>query len=417
MDLLSLFAGEFNIPVIGDDQKVWFFRTKAGQFYHDFQTNNFIGLGWELVSSDLITDASISYDSKKEKIEALYPDEKRPGLILGQMDTFYNKMQENDLVVIPSSGGKQIAIGKIGPFVDKVRHKRQADEYQKCDYSHKRTVEWLKVVESWQDIYLFKALRAQQTISDITEEAKLVFRNLFPVYISDDAVHIAFHKASQSELSLANNVDLQSGLLDIMDEMANLYGMESFRDKVSIKTAVGSPGFIEMILPNIPIAVISVVFTAAMALGKVKGEDGTTASGIAAIITTINNLINDHQNRKKTGAEIKQIEANTKLTEAQVEKEKAETKKLKAEAALINAQAKKTRAEISTPTEKYQQVFMMPSGKTNIQEAEEQEALTIADDAKTQIAICQLERCAGKVCNAAASCGLTYNGEKIQRIG
>jgi len=129
LDLLSLFAGEFNIPVIEDEQKVWFFRTKAGQFYHDFWTNNYIALGWELVSSELITDINISQESKKEKIECLYPDEKRPGLILGQMDTFYNKMQENDLVVIPSSGGKQIAIGKIGPIVDRVKHKRQADEY------------------------------------------------------------------------------------------------------------------------------------------------------------------------------------------------------------------------------------------------------------------------------------------------
>lgn len=146
MDLISLFATEFNIPVIEDDQKVWFFRTKAGRFYFDFQVNNFIGLGWEQVSPDLITDKSISYDSKKEKIEGLYPDEKRPGLILGQMDTFYNRMKENDLVVIPSSGGKQIAIGKIGSIVEKVCHKQQSDDYAKCDYSHKRSVEWLKVV-------------------------------------------------------------------------------------------------------------------------------------------------------------------------------------------------------------------------------------------------------------------------------
>lgn len=69
MDLISLFAAEFNITVIEDEQKVWFFRTKAGRFYHDFHVNNFIGLGWEQVSPDLITDKSISYDSKKEKIE------------------------------------------------------------------------------------------------------------------------------------------------------------------------------------------------------------------------------------------------------------------------------------------------------------------------------------------------------------
>lgn len=417
MDLISLFATEFNIPVIEDDQKVWFFRTKAGRFYFDFQVNNFIGLGWEQVSPDLITDKSISYDSKKEKIEGLYPDEKRPGLILGQMDTFYNRMKENDLVVIPSSGGKQIAIGKIGSIVEKVCYKQQSDDYAKCDYSHKRSVEWLKVVDSWQDIYLFRALRAQQTISDITEEARLIFRNLFPVYISGDAVHISFHKASQSELSLAYNVDLQAGLLDIMDEIAKLYGMDSFRDRVSIKTAVGSPGFIEMILPHIPVAVISVGAVAKIVMGKIKGTDGTTASGIAAIISSVNILINDHHNRKKTDAEIKQIEANARLTDAQAEKEKAEAEKLRAEAALYTAQAQKTAAEIPASRENFEQVYMMPSGKTNVQEDTEQEALTVADDAKVQTAVCQLDKCAEKVCLAASKCGLTYNGQEIQRIG
>ena len=414
MDLLSLFAGEFDIPIIEDGQKVWFFRTKAGRFYYDFRINNFIGLGWELISSELVTDENISYESKKEKIEALYPDEKRPGLILGQMDTFYNKMKVNDLVVIPSSRGRQIAIGKIGVFVDDITHAMQPDEYQKCDYSHKRSVEWLKTVDSWQDIYLFKALRAQQTISDITDEAKLVFRNLFPVYMSSDAVHISFHKKSQAELSLANNVDLQSGLLDIMDEMAKLYGMESFRESVSVKTAVGSPGFIEMILPRIPVAAISIIFIVRVVIGQANGEGGFRASGISALLTTVNNLINDYHNRKKTDTEVKLIEANIRLIDAQADREKAEAAKLKAESELITAQAENATSEIAEKEEKCEQVFIMASGKTNVQEAEEQEQLTVASDADVRVAACQLQHCADKVCAAASNCGLTFNGKKIQ---
>lgn len=202
-----------------------------------------------------------------------------------------------------------------------------------------------------------------------------------------------------------------------MDEIAKLYGMDSFRDRVSIKTAVGSPGFIEMILPHIPVAVISVGAVAKIVMGKIKGTDGTTASGIAAIISSVNILINDHHNRKKTDAEIKQIEANARLTDAQAEKEKAEAEKLRAEAALYTAQAQKTAAEIPASRENFEQVYMMPSGKTNVQEDTEQEALTVADDAKVQTAVCQLDKCAEKVCLAASKCGLTYNGQEIQRIG
>lgn len=106
---------------------------------------------------------------------------------------------------------------------------------------------------------------ASATISGWNAEAReseesrtpwsLLRQNARQYYTAHD---ISFHKTSQSELSLAYNVELQAGLLDIMDEIAKLYGMDSFRDRVSIKTAVGSPGFIEMILPHIPVAVISV---------------------------------------------------------------------------------------------------------------------------------------------------------------
>lgn len=105
------------------------------------------------------------------------------------------------------------------------------------------------------------------------------------------------------------------------------------------------------------------------------------------------------------------------MTDAQAEKEKAEAEKLRAEAALYTAQAQKAAAEIPASRENFEQVYMMPSGKTNVQEDTEQEALTVADDAKVQTAVCQLDKCAEKVCLAASKCGLTYNGQEIQRIG
>ena len=73
MDLLNILRENFEIPVIPDEQKIWFFRTKAGQFYLDFQYNNFIALGWELVAPELIKNQEIPPDLKKEKIILLYP--------------------------------------------------------------------------------------------------------------------------------------------------------------------------------------------------------------------------------------------------------------------------------------------------------------------------------------------------------
>lgn len=81
MNLLNIIAKKFDIPCVGDgEHRVWFFRTKAEQFYHDFKANNFIAFGWDLLSPEFVTNKKISKDSKKEQIESLYPEEKRPGL-------------------------------------------------------------------------------------------------------------------------------------------------------------------------------------------------------------------------------------------------------------------------------------------------------------------------------------------------
>ena len=414
MDLLNILRENFEIPVIADEQKIWFFRTKAGQFYLDFQYNNFIALGWELVAPELIKNQEIPPDLKKEKIIRLYPKEKRPGLILGQMDIFYNKMKEGDFVVIPSIGGKEIAVGRIGGFIDNVYHKPQYEEYAQCDFSHKRAVTWMKKIESWQDIYLFKALRAQQTISDITREAKLLCRNLFPVYVYGEKIHCTLQKRTYEDLSLVDNVEIQYNLLQMLNITTELYGMESVKEQAIIKTAVGSPGFIEMILPNIPISIITIGIVIKFVSGKTKTIDGATATGISALISTVNTLFNDYHNRKKTDAEAKEIEASARLTDAQAEKERAEADKIKAEADKIRAEIALTQTQFQ---ERYEQIKMMPSGKTNIQEKGEQEQLNIPCSEKSEKAVYAYVDCGKKLCEAASSSGISFGGKKIDKIG
>lgn len=417
MNLLVQLANELQIPIISNTQKVWFLRTKAGQYYTDFQVNGFVALGWDLIPLEFVNDIKISQEEKKSKIIELYPDEKRPGLILGQMDTFYNKMSSGDLIVIPSTGGKEIAIGELGDLVDEIAHKTLSEPYNTCTFTHKRVVKWLKEVHSWQDIYLFKALRAQQTISDVTEDAKLIRRNLFPVYISDDAVHCTFQKPTNNDLNMVDNINFQSGLLEVLSTTTTLYGSESLTDDIVIKTAVGSPGFFELILPRLPVSVISIALLIPCIAGKVQSTDGKTiASGVSAVITTVNTLLNDRQARKKVSAEIKQIEATANLTNAQAETERANADKIKAETTKILAETQLLKDEHHQNIT-YEQIKLTASGKTTIQLEEESENLTIASETSTEKAIDAYKKSSDKICTAGERSGLIFNNNKIKRTG
>ena len=407
MDLLTLIASEFDIPILRGDQKIWFFRTKGGKYYYDFTTNGFIALGWDLISPDLIKNEKKNKEAKKEAIEQLYPDEKRPGLIFSQMDIFYNRMSVNDLVLIPDEGTKTVAIGIIGEFVGTVNRESDLGEHERCLFAHKRAVSWKKEVEVWQDIYLFKALRAQQTISDITEEAKMVFRNMFPAYISGDSIHLTFQKPTTENLSLTSNVDLLANLMTITDETAELYGKKSFKRELTLKTAVGSPGFLEIVLPCIPVSAISVVLIIKCIIGKIKDSDGKTFDGLLAIVSKVNDIINDYHNRKKTDAEVKQIEANTKLTTAQAAKAEAEAQLLLSQIAKTNAEARRLELENS-------QIELLPSGKTTEEIRKESEQIKVPNEDAVTKGTQTIFACGCALCNAAQENGLSFGEEKIK---
>lgn len=392
MNLLNTIAEEFKIPCVGDSEyKVWFVRTKAGEFYHDFKANNFIALGWDLLSLEFVMDTKISKDNKKEQIESLYPEEKRPGLILSQIETFYNKMNSGDWVVIPAEGGKEISIGKLGDIQTDIKHKVENKEYPLCTYMHKRAVEWIKVVDVARDIYLFKALRAQQTISDISDCRELIFRNLFPVYISDDVIHLTLQKETSANLNLSRNVELQYNCLMVMDAVASLYGKDEFKKDVTIKTAVGSPGFLELIIPAIPISLIATVFLINYAIGKEKTENGSV-TGVLALVTKFNELVNDYHNRKKTDAE-------TYLIQMQAEKTKAEADLIKAQAKEINARVDQTK--------------ITQSGKTTMQIEEENEKIAMISVNDARVLAARISDCSKKIINAASKSGIAFDGKKV----
>ena len=109
-----------SIPEISNERQIWLIRTNGGLYYNDFTTNKYVALGWDAVSVDLLLNSSISNDAKKEKINELYPDEKRPGLIFSQLYNFHCVMNNGDLVLIPSEGTKFIRVGVLGETVEEV---------------------------------------------------------------------------------------------------------------------------------------------------------------------------------------------------------------------------------------------------------------------------------------------------------
>lgn len=350
-----------SIPNISNEKKIWFIRTNGGSFYNDFIINKYVALGWDAVPRELLFNSNISNDAKKEKIRELYPDEKRPGLIFSQLYTFYCVMKNGDLVLIPSEGTKFIRVGILGETVDEISHINNSDEeYIVCTYTNKRKVKWVSEIDVSQDIYLNKIIKVQQTISNITEYADFIYRNIYSCYIYDDFIHLSLQKTSSTELGMKSNIELQTSILEIVDIFYKLYGEnKTYKEKITIKTAVGSPGFIEVIFQNILPNLAVVLFIVNIILGKLKDKDGGTKTGIIGLIDEINTLWNDHITRKKTIAETKAIEENIQidkdLKQAQINKINAETRKINSENYLLEQNSMALSQKIKKATEELEE--------------------------------------------------------------
>ena len=269
---------------------------------------------------------------KKEQIQLLYPDESRPGLILSQLITFYFKMKSGDLILIPSQSSKRLFIGKLGDIVTDIKHEESEEEYAKCEYIHKRSVEWIKDISPNVDVYLNKALRSHQAITDVSEYSGVFFRNVFPYYIDRDSLHLTFKKQTDSNYSVWDSIKLQSSVVEIFQLVSKLYNISDNSETYIIKTAVGSQGIIEFIVQNFNdsnIVAILVLLTALGLGGNVsKDSDGkiSFSIGVTGIIDKINSLVNDHKNRQMIDAEIKIKEAEARKIDAETEKIQSETK-------------------------------------------------------------------------------------------
>ena len=321
----SILGSVLSIPYRSDNQKIWLLRTESGLYFTDFKTNGFVALGWDKIDRSIIEKSELSDPDKKEYIHSRYPNEKRPGLILSQLQCFYSQMKSNDLIVIPSKNSHSLAIGTIGDVVDSITHRIIDQDYFKCEYTHKRKVIWTDVIISSNDIYLSRVLKSHQTISDISDYSNILYRNILPLYVDDSSVHLTLKKNSETDLKLKDNILLQNSILNVIKTISLIYNHNSIEDSITIKTAVGSPGFIEIITTAIS-SVPAILFMISKLFGAVTDKNGNKVNGLSAIVSQINNLLNDKVDRELKKVDIEEKKKSLPLIDNEIQMKELEIK-------------------------------------------------------------------------------------------
>ncbi|MFT3951192.1 MAG: hypothetical protein QM689_04460 [Oscillospiraceae bacterium] len=248
------------IPIIPDGRNYWLIRAKGGGFFDDFTKNNFIAIGYNKINAtdiaDVIFDNKFNTEAMKIKIESLYPDEKRTGLVAGYIRCMYETIKKGDIVIVPSKNSQHLEIGIVQDdtlYFESNTTPSVIDDGQNieiyCDYKIRRRVNWVKRIgKQYLDLKFYKALFSHNAISDINAYSSIIDRMIFTVFIKHGELHYQYKVRTTNVIPLS----LYSQLNDAIQKLATEFNGENYgftcdHENCSVKIQVESPGHIEFI--------------------------------------------------------------------------------------------------------------------------------------------------------------------------
>lgn len=237
-ELLDLF--DIDIEYIDNNRHYWLVRTEGGKFYSDFVRDNYVAIGWnEFLDHSNFIDKKMNENMKERLLEA-YPDN-QPGRIYSQIRKFIQEIAVGDVVMIPNENSQEISFGIVeGNLVNR----KVEDE----NFIKSRNIKWLKTIYKDElDPYLFKMMRAQQTINRADEYAHFIDRTMYPFYKKGEESFLILPVKKEEDIPA---YDLSNFINSLVDTIKLINRLEEeinydLRD-LDIKLNIQSPGFVEL---------------------------------------------------------------------------------------------------------------------------------------------------------------------------
>ncbi len=243
-----------NLPSLDTNVNYWLFRANGGQYYDDFNSGNYIGIGWDKISLKYLEDIKgpNALDLLKAKISEDYPDDKRPGSSASQILKFMYALKEDDLVLVPSENSVRYLIGRVTgkPYFE--NDDELLDNKRHCPYRKRRKVKWIGVINRNEaDPSLYKLVYAGHTMSSANDYKDFINRALFDSYVANDQkMHSTF------KVTTTNNVDMYR-FSQFQYYLSSIHHLLFEKEKMDSKTNVQSPGPVEIIGAMTGIAIVS----------------------------------------------------------------------------------------------------------------------------------------------------------------
>lgn len=258
----------FNIPKLPTEPNYWFIRTEGGSFYNIFKAQKYVSIGYDKVDLDLIVDKKD--DAIKDEIALLYPDCKRPGVIVSQLRRFKYNVKKGDIILIPDKSSRNLCIGQATSDVYQLSKKDKQLELNSEIYTYEKRIDttWFaEIPKNNFDLYIYKLLNSHQAIVSCDLYKSFVNRMVFPIYVQDGNMHLSINIDKKENITFLN----YQGLFEMLDSCIKLYNdiMDTeLKPDINVKVTANSPGVFEIL--GDPKIIIAIVIGFALVGGKIK---------------------------------------------------------------------------------------------------------------------------------------------------
>ena len=115
MEYLDFESLTNDLKNINTQQKYWMIRTMGGSYYGDFIRNNYVAVGYNEVTLELLRRLPETEAAAKTELKALFirqfPNIPNTGYPVAQLLRFTREIHQGDIVIIPSTNATHVAIG------------------------------------------------------------------------------------------------------------------------------------------------------------------------------------------------------------------------------------------------------------------------------------------------------------------
>jgi restriction system protein len=282
MNSISIASIVESIKEISQERGYWFVRTQGGDYYDEFVTNSFVGIGYDEISlADISKTRSQKETDRVSFINAIvkaFPEERRPNYIGNQLIDFAYNLKKGDIIAIPSFSSSLISIGEVVTTPVYLVEKRNFTGGQ-CPFLKRKHVKWHKINIPFDslDPNLIFLKYSQRTITRIEDyKASFIDRILNPLFIKNGDAHLSLNIRSRNPIKAVALFQTWLELFQISEEIGKAENLEVNKEEYDVKINVQSPGTIEFISYSaIGITLLSVIVVC-LSKSKFSEKNGLT---------------------------------------------------------------------------------------------------------------------------------------------